>query len=82
VNNAPSPAIIFIEVPGDRGVWKKAQHRHHKAVRPAEPWPIKRGIPSQLDKDELRRRAQEFRDANRPHAQAMIIEARLMLRAA
>jgi hypothetical protein len=81
--NAPLQVVVVpVPVaPGDRGVWKKAQHRHHKAVRPADPpWPPKQPIPHQ-NRDALRRRAQQWREAVRPQARAMIIEARMRLAA-
>jgi hypothetical protein len=82
--NAPL-SVILVPVPaapgrGDSGVHKKFDYRRHKAIRPAEPWRPQRAIPAG-DRNELRRRAQEWREAVRPQAQAMIIEARLRIAA-
>jgi hypothetical protein len=85
VTHAPL-SVIVVPVPvaaGDRGVWKKFQpdYRRHKALRKDSPWPVKQSIPGS-DRNELRRRAQEWRDVNRSRAEAMLVEARMMLRAA
>jgi hypothetical protein len=80
VTNAPQTVVVLIDAQGDRGVWKKAQHRHHKAIRPTEPWPIKRSIPHQ-DREALRRRAKEWRDQSRQTVEAMLTEARMRLAA-
>jgi hypothetical protein len=56
--NAPL-SVIVVPVPvapGDRGVWKKAQHRHHKAIRLDPPWRPQLAIPAG-DRDALRRAA-------------------------
>jgi hypothetical protein len=80
--NAPKPVIILIDAQGDRGVWKKAQHRHHKAIRPSDPpWRPKDRIPTQLDRETLRRRAEEMRRMNRARVEEMLTEARAKLAA-
>jgi hypothetical protein len=80
--NAPRPVIILIDARGDRGVFKKIDYRrHHRAVRKDQPWRPQRAIPS-WDRDELRRRAQEWRDSVRPRAEALKAAGQAMLRAA
>jgi hypothetical protein len=81
----PQPVVILVPVPvapGDRGVFKKIDYRRHKALRPNDaPWPVKQGIPSQLDRETLRRRVQKWRDANRARVEEMLTEARMKLAA-
>jgi hypothetical protein len=67
-----SKAVIFVGV-GDRGCWRRNAPEHwrrHKAIRPTEPWRQQRHIP-QPDKDELRRRVEEFCRATRPQVEAL-----------
>jgi hypothetical protein len=82
--NAPQTVVVFVPVAqGDRGCWRRSKpedRKPHKAVRKDPPWP-RQGIPSQLGKDELRRRAQEWRETVRPQAEAMLTEARARLAA-
>jgi hypothetical protein len=84
MTHAPKPVVVFVPVAiGDRRCWRRSKpedRRAHKAVRP-EHWPVRQGIPSQLGRDELRRRVQEFRDANRSRVEEMLTEARLKLAA-
>jgi hypothetical protein len=78
--NAPRPVIVLIEVPGDRGVWKKSLHRHHKAIRHPEPHRPPQPIPER-DVERLRRLAEQFRDAVRVQHDAVLEAGRTTLRA-
>jgi hypothetical protein len=78
--NAPKAVIILVPVaPGDRGVWRRSKpedRRGHKAVRPTEPWRPARSIPAQLDRDELRRRVEQFREGHRQQVEAVLAAGR------
>jgi hypothetical protein len=80
--NAPQAAIILIETPGDRGVWRKSQQarRQHKAVRPIERWRERQDIP-EPNHEALRRAVERMREAHRPQAEALIAQGRTMLSA-
>jgi hypothetical protein len=84
--NVPRPIVVLIPVgTGDKGVWNRSRpdFRRHKAIRPTDsPWPVKQGIPSQLDRAELIRRAQEWRETMRPQTEALKAASQATPRAA
>jgi hypothetical protein len=85
VNHAPQTVVVRVPVAqGDRGCWRRSKpedHRAQKAVRKDQPWRPQDRIP-RWDRNELRRRAQEWRETARPQAEALKAAGQAMLRAA